>query len=93
MNQEQFSELKPGQYVRVAGGVARVVRVPVKRGRIVGADLLRLRSGNYALDTEGKPYEVPSAYTEHYDAWLIQEVVAEADISDRDWPARRVTGA
>jgi translation elongation factor P/translation initiation factor 5A len=73
----KLSDLKPGMYVRTAGGVCRVVRVPVKRGRIMGADLLRLKSGNYALDTEGKPYEVPSAYTEHYPEYLINEIVED----------------
>jgi hypothetical protein len=61
--------------VRCAGGLFRVVRVPVKRGRITGADLLRLSSGNYALDGEGRPYEVPSAYSEHYPEYLINEIV------------------
>ncbi len=73
----KLDNLKPQMIVRCAGGLFRVVRVPVKRGRIWGADLLRLSSGNYALDADGKPYEVPSQYTEHYPDYLIYEVVEE----------------
>jgi hypothetical protein len=75
----KLDDLKPQMIVRCAGGLFRVVRVPVKRGRIMGADLLRLSSGNYALDTEGRPYETPSAYTEHYPEYLINEIVEESN--------------
>lgn len=71
----KLDDLKPGMYVETAGGISRVVRVPVKRGRIWGADLLRMRSGNYALDGEGRPYETPSAHTEHYPEYLINRIV------------------
>lgn len=71
----KLEDLKPGMYVMTAGGVQRVVRVPVKRGRIWGADLLRVRSGNYALDGTGKPYETPAVHTQHYPDYLISEIV------------------
>jgi translation elongation factor P/translation initiation factor 5A len=71
----KLEQLKAGMYVRTAGGVCRVVRVPVKRGRVWGADLIRMRSGNYALDADGKPYEVLSAYSQHYPEYLINEIV------------------
>jgi hypothetical protein len=75
----KLDDLKPQMIVRCAGGLFRVVRVPVKRGRILGADLLRLSSGNYALDAEGKPYETPSQFTEHYPEYLINEIVEGQD--------------
>lgn len=75
----KLDDLKPQMIVRCAGGLFRVVRVPVKRGRIMGADLLRLNSGNYALDTEGKPYQVPSVHTEHYPEYLINEIVEDSE--------------
>ena len=73
----KLEDLKPQMIVRCAGGLFRVVRTPVKRGRIWGADLLRLSSGNYALNTEGRPYETPSQFTEHYPDYLINEIVEE----------------
>lgn len=84
-----LNELKPDDLVRVAGGVCRVVRVPVKRGRVVGADLIRLRSGNYALDSDGKPYETPAIYTEHYADWLIYEKVDPDKLQPWEVPSAR----
>lgn len=75
----KLEDLKPGMRVRTAGGEMRVVRTPVKRGRIWGADLLRLRSGNYSLDCDGRPYEVPARYTEHYPDYLIYEIIEESE--------------
>jgi hypothetical protein len=73
----KLADLRPGMHVRCAGGVFRVVRVPVKRGRVLGADLLRLKSGNYALDADGRPYETFSVHTEHYPEYLINEIVED----------------
>jgi hypothetical protein len=83
------NELKPNDLVEVAAGICRVVRAPVKKGRILGADLIRLRSGNYALDGDGKPYETPSVYTEHFPDYLIYRKVDPGTLRPDQVPSAR----
>ena len=71
-----LDEARPGDRLRVSGGIVTVVR-RIKRHGIDGLDCLREHSGNYYLDRDGRPREAPAMYTEHYPAWLIQGKVED----------------